>query len=532
MSESGGRNSPALSGIKLFIGTPTRGTCAIHFARSLAQTTTALELLGVPVEIHQSVMSCFVDMSRNTLVAQFLKTDSTHLMMIDDDMGWNADAVVRMLLHDVEFIAGAGPKKVDSGDEFCCHINVHADETPIVQNGLISASHVGGAFMLLKRAAIERMIKAYPDMVCRAVHMEHGYRFFETRYTANAFHSEDYLFCDRFTAAGGEIWIYPDVEFTHTGTKDYRGNYHKFLLGLPQVAAEAQPEGLTHSIVIVSYKGSEALDRCLSSLVEHAPDNSEIIIVDNTPTPIEFNTSTVAHLKGKYARVEILQEGINHGFAAGCNIGANLATGQNLIFLNPDTIVYRGWAQGMANQLREGVGAVGPLSNFVCGAQNWVCYAHSAKLAQEDLTPAGYAFAAQVIASAKIHAGIQTKLLIGFCLMVPRKVWGMVGGFDPAFLLGCDDLDYSLRLAAAGYKLIIAPDVFVYHEGHVSFREEGDPALELNRQSEAAMRAKLKKTYGDQVPTSTELWGCEIFPTIDQNHQGMLAYANTRAGEQ
>lgn len=518
---------PALKGVKLYIGIPTRGTCTVHFATSLAVSHALLTRLGVDVQIHQSQLSCFVDMSRNTLVAEFLKTDCTHAMFIDDDMGWNPDAIVKMLAHDVEFIAGVGPKKVDAGNEFCCQINVHADETPIVQNGLISASRVGAAFCLFKRAAFERMIKAYPDMTCKAVDKEYGYRFYETQYSTFQFKSEDYLFCDRFTAAGGEVWIYPDVEFIHTGAKDFRGNYHKFLMGLPKDEVKAEPEGLKHSLIIVAYKAEEALNRCLKSLAKHAPDGAEIVIVDNSPAPVGFSPETMAALAEKYQRVEIRLNSDNPGFAAGCNLGASLAKGRILTFINPDTEVYAGWADGLAAHLREAVGAVGPLSNFVCGAQNYALYTHSA----EAVEPTDWERVAAKIAGARVHAGIDSKLLIGFFLMVPRTAWEKVGDMDPDFVLGCDDLDYSLRLRKAGYKLTIAPDVFVYHEGHASFRAEGDPALEMNRRSEAAMREKLAARYPNGIPSSTELWGCEIFPTeMDANSQGMLAYATQRAG--
>jgi GT2 family glycosyltransferase len=504
---------PAFQGVKLYIGIPTRGTCTTHFATSLAVSHAALTKAGVDVQIHQSQMSCFVDMSRNTLVAEFLKTDCTHMWQIDDDMGWNADAILHMLAQDREFVAAAGPKKVDSGDQFCCTIHVHADETPIVDRGLISASKVGAAFVLFKRSAIERMIKAYPEMVCRAVDKEFGYRFYETEYSENKFQSEDYTFCDRFTAAGGEIWIYPNVDFVHTGPKDFRGNYHKFLLGMPQAEPKTVSEGLSHSLVIVAYKAAEALNRCLASLAENPAPNAELILIDNSPEAVAIAPEILGALDAKYSRVLIQHDGQNLGFAEACNVGARQAKGHNLIFINPDTVVYPGWCEAMSAQLRSGVGAVGPLSNFVCGAQNWVCYAHSAKLAKEDATPEYCRLVAHGVKAAKIHAGIESKLLIGFFLMVPRAVWYDVGEFDPAFVLGCDDLDYSMRLRGKGYKLIIAPDAFVYHEGHASFREEGDPALEMNRVSEAHMRLKLTELYGERIPTSTEIWGCEIFST-------------------
>jgi GT2 family glycosyltransferase len=249
------------------------------------------------------------------------------------------------------------------------------------------------------------------------------------------------------------------------------------------------------------------------------------VIVNNSPDRLGLDLDVIDALNASHA-LRIVDGHGNIGFSAGCNLGARYAAGQNLIFLNPDTVVYPGWTDALASHLLAGVGAVGPISNFVAGAQNWLCYEHTNK-SETCVTSDDYAAAAQAIAGAKIHRGLQVKLLIGFCLMVPRSVWDTVGEFDPAFILGCDDLDYSLRVRNAGLKLIIAPDVFVYHEGHVSMREAGGPAELMNKASEAALRNKLRKAYGDQVPSGTELWGCPIFQTTEEN--GLLAYAESRA---
>lgn len=500
----------------------------MDFAKSLAITVALLEQAGVNYVIHESRNSCFVDMSRNKLIAEFLKSDCTHIWQVDDDMGWNPDAILRMLAFDKEFIAAAGPKKIDSEDEFCCKINVHADETPIVKDGLLSASKVGAAFILLKRSAIQRMIDGYPELKCLPVDEETGYMFFQAIYTQNKWITEDYAFCERFIEKGGEVWIYPDVDFVHTGLKDYKGNYHKFLLGKPKADAKQESDGIRYSIVIVAYKAEEALGRCLSSLIDNPPPRSEIILIDNSPTPIEYGAQLINLLDSKYENVVIHADGKNKGFAEGCNVGARLAKGHTLVFINPDTVVYPGCWDMLGAHLKEGVGAVGPLSNFVAGAQNMACYAHSAKYVKENANAENSRFTAMLIAAANLHAGIETKLLIGFFLMVPKKVWDAVGEFDPGFMLGCDDLDYSMRLREAGYKLIIAPDVFVFHEGHVSFREEGDPALELNRQSETHLRLKLRDKFGTKIPSSVELWGCDIFPTesSDPMSEGMIARAD------
>lgn len=269
---------------------------------------------------------------------------------------------------------------------------------------------------------------------------------------------------------------------------------------------------MKYSLIIVAYKAPEALARCLASLEENPPPDSqreaEIVIVDNSPEAVEVKNAILHSLLLKYVRVIIVRDGTNRGFAEGCNEGVRHSHGKTLVFINPDTRVFPGWCERMEAHLTAGdgkVGAVGPLSNFVAGHQHFIHHMHP---------PDTWEAVAEVCGRALKGRGVETKLLIGFFLMVRRGVWEQMGGLDPVFFLGCDDLDFSLRLREAGYTLVIASDVFVFHEGHVSFQAMGDKeSTTLNKRAEKALMAKLHAKYGPDLPTSTELWGCEILPT-------------------
>ncbi len=269
---------------------------------------------------------------------------------------------------------------------------------------------------------------------------------------------------------------------------------------------------MKYSLIIVAYKAAEALGRCLASLEKNPPPDSqheaEIIIVDNSPEAVDIPNPLLHSLLVRYVRVIIVRDGVNRGFAEGCNEGARAANGKNLCFINPDTEVFPEWAERMERYLTAGdgkVGAVGPISNFVAGLQHLVYHMNTADT--WDKTAA--------LARRGLNGrGVDTKLLIGFFFMVRAGVWHEMGGLDPVFFLGCDDLDFSLRLRDAGYSLVIASDVFVYHEGHVSFAAMGAvESIALNKQAEKALLKKLQAKYGEKLPTSTELWGCEILPT-------------------
>jgi len=101
----------------------------------------------------------------------------------------------------------------------------------------------------------------------------------------------------------------------------------------------------------------------------------------------------------------------------------------------------------------------------------------------------------------------ETKLLIGFCLMLRRDILDRVGLLDEKLFLGNDDLELSWRLRTHGLKLVVARDVFVHHKHHVSFHSlENTKVHELIKESWDALEAKLRAYYGD-LPTNEELWG-------------------------
>ncbi|MDQ2999893.1 MAG: glycosyltransferase family 2 protein [Fibrobacterota bacterium] len=271
---------------------------------------------------------------------------------------------------------------------------------------------------------------------------------------------------------------------------------------------------MKYTLVIVAYKAREKLIKCLESLANHAPEadrhEAEIILIDNSPERLVAGDAKLfKRLLHNYSQMIEEWHPENLGFAAACNRGVELSQGDNIILINPDTEVFPEWAARLAAHINPTVGAVGPVSNFVAGFQR----ADYHQQVTED-----WAKTARIAARGNNKRGMDTRLLIGFFMMIPRTVWDKVGGMDPQFFLGCDDLDLSMRIREAGYNLIIASDVFIYHEGHASFKES-TMSLELNKQSEKRLLAKLKAKYGDKIPTSTDLWGCEILPTYAPKRQ-------------
>ena len=101
----------------------------------------------------------------------------------------------------------------------------------------------------------------------------------------------------------------------------------------------SMPGEQTLSVVVVTYNCREAVGRSLPPLVEQLREDDELVVVDNAST--DGTPEAVRELAPGAALIE---PGANLGFAAGCNAGAARASGELLLFLNPDAAVSQGFA--------------------------------------------------------------------------------------------------------------------------------------------------------------------------------------------
>jgi|GEM_PF-548144 len=301
------------------------------------------------------------------------------------------------------------------------------------------------------------------------------------------------------------------------------------------------------SVIIVTFNSALTIRACLDSVLKYTPD-AEVVVVDNAsadgtaailkeysdlitdtadfsqkvsseshsgldpesgrPENLDSRLRTAGMTKKIRSSISLILNDANKGFSFACNQGIKVSKGEYVILLNPDTVVTPSWAQRMLAHFSPGVGAVGPVSSYVAALQKVELYARE---------PFGTSITINDIA-AKVYGwnkgrGIDTKLLIGFCIMLPRRVLDETGMLDEDLFLGNDDLELSWRLKNSGYRLIIATDTFVYHEGQMSFRsEDSDKTTRLVQESTDRLYEKLAAYYGKgKIPTPRQLWGIDWF---------------------
>jgi GT2 family glycosyltransferase len=218
------------------------------------------------------------------------------------------------------------------------------------------------------------------------------------------------------------------------------------------------------SIIILCCNQLDYTRLCVEHVLRHTHVPYELVLVDNgssdgTPAFLESLRSCPGR-----ARVEVIRNDTNRGFPAGCNQALAQARGRYLVFLNNDTVVTDGWLEGLIAWVQPDtscVGLVGPTTSLIGNLQQ-------IPIDYNDL--AGLSGFAQRRRQEFAGQGLEVPMLSGFCLLVRREVLDRIGGFDERYGLGFyDDNDLCLRARAAGFRLVIALEVFVHHFGGRTF---------------------------------------------------------------
>jgi len=218
------------------------------------------------------------------------------------------------------------------------------------------------------------------------------------------------------------------------------------------------------SIIILTFNQIRFTKECLESVYQHTKIPFELILVDNGST--DGTREYLTEFARTHHNVKLILNDKNLGFAAGNNQGIRDAQGSYILLLNNDVVVTEGWLERLISHLEQSldIGMVGPMSNAVSGAQlvEKVPYGSSMKAMQKFARSFAYD-----------NAGKTTLIvrLVGYCLLIRKEVIGIIGGLDENYISGnFEDDDLCLRSFIAGYKNIIAHDVFIHHYGSMTFK--------------------------------------------------------------
>lgn len=213
-------------------------TCLQEYTASLIGTAMVLERMKIKWDYWSVRGNFHMDFVTNAHMQKFLDTPgTTDLMIIDTDESWNPQHLVRLLLHEEEAVCGVYLKTCRDDPRFPVALETAPDDgTPIGRllpdgNCLLKANRVPGGFLRLKRSALEKYAKAYPDEWV----FDEGRKiplFFKNEVRDHVFHGMDFVFTSKMREAGIDLWVDPICDVSHWGMTEFRGTLDEHLRGL------------------------------------------------------------------------------------------------------------------------------------------------------------------------------------------------------------------------------------------------------------------------------------------------------------
>jgi hypothetical protein len=257
---------------KIFLATPMYGgQCAGMFAKSVADLTSICTSNGIELRSYFLFNESLITRARNYCVDEFMRSDCTHMMFIDSDIGFDPRDVLAMLAlqsddSEYDVLAGPYPKKCISWEKIKLAVDKGiADEDPNVLEKYVGdyvfnpkggggniridipveVSEVGTGFMMTRRSAFEKFEKAFPQYSYKPDHVRteqfDGSReimqYFQAEIdpASKRYLSEDYWFCQKLIEIGGKIWYCPWMKLQHVGSYIFGGS----LIDLASIGAPA-----------------------------------------------------------------------------------------------------------------------------------------------------------------------------------------------------------------------------------------------------------------------------------------------------
>lgn len=215
------------------------------------------------------------------------------------------------------------------------------------------------------------------------------------------------------------------------------------------------------SCVVVSYQVCDLLRDCLASL----SGADQVIVVDNGS-----RDGSCDMVRSEFPDAQLLERPDNPGFSTAVNLAASRAEGEALFLFNPDCVLGDGQLQGLKQRLHRypevsafGFRQVDERGAFQLahGGPPRLGYELGRNLTQRAIDR-GWRWPGLLVDRAYSRP-TPVAWIAGSSILVRREAFDAVGGFDEAFFLYFEDIDFCLRLRRGGYSVVYDPTLTVMH---------------------------------------------------------------------
>ncbi len=241
----------------------------------------------------------------------------------------------------------------------------------------------------------------------------------------------------------------------------------------------------TLSIVIVSYNTRQLTATAIESVyAETRKTDFELIVLDNLSSD-----GSAECIEEKFPDVKLIKSKQNLGFAGGNNKAIELAAGEYVLLLNPDTVVLDGAIDVLMDFARSQpqAGIWGGRTLFADGTLNPTCCHHRMTLWNQLCTSVGLSsvfkktalFGGESYGAWQRDSVRQVDIVSGCYLLTRLETWRKLGGFDLKFFMYGEEADFCLRAEKLGCSPMMTPDSRIIHYGGASEKVRADKMVNL-----------------------------------------------------
>ena len=216
------------------------------------------------------------------------------------------------------------------------------------------------------------------------------------------------------------------------------------------------------SIITVNYKSWGHLEAALSVLNDGFPEDWEIIVVDNESDPTEFDA-----FAARFPWVTFIANPDNSGFGCGCNIGVAKASGEQLLFMNPDVVAAPPDIQKLMQiKKQHDIGIVAPQQVSAAGKAQKVFDDFPSLLNQSKTLKALLRFLLPGKfrdPRAEYRELTYCDWVTGSVLLIDHEDFDAIGGWSEDYWMYVEDADLCRKAHDCGLSVAYAPEVRVIH---------------------------------------------------------------------
>lgn len=225
-------------------------------------------------------------------------------------------------------------------------------------------------------------------------------------------------------------------------------------------------------IIIVNWNSGNQLFKCLESIQKANKDSfylNMVYIIDNNSADDSLENLNLLDIP-----LEVMMNEENKGFGAACNQGAAKSNSDYILFLNPDTILFKdslnSVIKSMNNKENLNIGVCGiklidesnkvqrsccvfPRVNHFVNRSSGLCYINPKR------------FPTYIMSNWSHNENKEVDHVIGAFYLIRSEIFNSLGGFDERFFVYLEDLDLSYRVKCNGYKIKYFSDIEAFHKG-------------------------------------------------------------------